>query len=184
MIYLELYFSFLQVGALGFGGGYAILPLIQQLTVTEKGWLTAAEFVDLVTISQFTPGPILLNSATFVGSKLAGPLGGALATFGIVTPSVIFTLILCLLYFKYRNLSIIQNTLNLLKPVVTALIAIAALDIILGVVFTSGGSVNIVYSLLAVAVFILWRKVKMSPLIIIFGSGFVGLGLYYAGFTF
>lgn len=86
MIYLQLFFSFLQIGAFSFGGGYAAMPLIQSQVVTLHGWLTASEFTDLITISQMTPGPIAINSATFVGTRIAGPLGALTATAGCIPP--------------------------------------------------------------------------------------------------
>ncbi len=181
MIFLELYFSFLIVGGLGFGGGYAILPLIQHLTVTEKAWLTATEFADLVTISQLTPGPIILNSATFVGTKLAGPIGGIIATMGIITPSIIITLILCKLYFRYRDLSIMQDTLTLLKPVVTGLICVASLGILINVIFTMSGELDFIFIVMVVVALILYRKFKVSMLPLIGGGGVLGAALYLLG---
>ncbi len=176
---LELYLSFLIVGALGFGGGYAILPLIQHLTVTEKAWLTATEFADLVTISQLTPGPIILNSATFVGTKMAGVLGGIIATAGIITPSVIIMLILCKLYFKYRDLSIVQDMLVLLKPVVTGLICVAALGILLDVVVTTAGNPDIIFIILVGIALIAYRKFKVGMVKLMLLCGAVSVGLYF-----
>ena len=80
MIYLKLFLSFLQIGLFSFGGGYAAMPLIQEQVVTQHGWLTMTEFTDLITISQMTPGPIAINAATFVGSKIAGVPGSVAAT--------------------------------------------------------------------------------------------------------
>ena len=80
MIYLQLFLSFLQIGAFSFGGGYAAMPLIQSQVVDLHGWLTMQEFTDLITISQMTPGPIAVNSATFVGIQIAGPLGALVAS--------------------------------------------------------------------------------------------------------
>ena len=87
MIYWQLFLSFLQIGMFSFGGGYAALPLIQEQVVTQHGWLSRSEFTDLITISQMTPGPIAVNSATFVGIRLAGFLGALAATFGCILPS-------------------------------------------------------------------------------------------------
>ena len=89
MIYLQLFLSFLKVGAFSFGGGYAALPLIQDEIVTNHQWLSQQEFTDLITISQMTPGPIAINSATFVGNQIAGIPGGIVATLGSVFPSII-----------------------------------------------------------------------------------------------
>ena len=86
MIYLQLFLSFLQIGAFSFGGGYAAMPLIQSQVVDHHGWLTMQEFTDLITISQMTPGPIAVNSATFVGIQIAGPLGALVATLGSCRP--------------------------------------------------------------------------------------------------
>ena len=84
MIYLKLFSSFLQIGMFSFGGGYAAMPLIQEQVVTQHGWLTMTEFTDLITISQMTPGPIAINAATFVGSKIAGVIGSVEATSGYI----------------------------------------------------------------------------------------------------
>ena len=89
MIYLQLFLSFLQIGAFSFGGGYAAMPLIQNQVVQLHPWLTQSEFTDLITISQMTPGPIAVNSATFVGTRIAGMPGALVATFGCVLPSCI-----------------------------------------------------------------------------------------------
>ena len=89
MIYLQLFFSFLKVGLFSFGGGYAAMPLIQEQIVTKHGWLNMVEFTDLISISQMTPGPIAVNSATFVGNKIAGITGALVATAGCIFPSCI-----------------------------------------------------------------------------------------------
>lgn len=109
MIYLQLFLSFLQIGLFSFGGGYAAMPLIQGQVVTLHGWLTMSEFTDLITISQMTPGPIAVNSATFVGMKIAGIPGAVVATAGCILPSCIIVTILARLYLKYRNLDLLQE---------------------------------------------------------------------------
>ena len=102
MIYLQLFWSFLQIGLFSFGGGYAAMPLIQNQVVAVHGWLTQREFTDLVTISQMTPGPIAINSATFVGSKIAGTGGSLAATIGCILPSCIIVSLLAYMYMNYR----------------------------------------------------------------------------------
>ena len=116
MIYLQLFLSFLQIGMFSFGGGYAAMPLIQGQVVTTHGWLTMSEFTDLITISQITPGPIAVNSATFVGLKIAGIPGAVVATVGCILPSCIIVTILARLYLKYRNLDLLQGVLKSLRP--------------------------------------------------------------------
>ena len=112
MIYWQLFLSFLQIGMFSFGGGYAALPLIQEQVVTQHGWLSRSEFTDLITISQMTPGPIAVNSATFVGIRLAGFLGALAATFGCILPSCILVTVLSYLYLKYRKMSMLQGVLE------------------------------------------------------------------------
>ena len=106
MIYIQLFFSFLQVGLFSFGGGYAAMPLIQGQVVTMHQWLSMSEFTDLITISQMTPGPIAVNSATFVGIKVAGLPGAIAATAGCILPSCILVTVIAKLYLKYRNMEL------------------------------------------------------------------------------
>ena len=105
MILLQLFWSFLQIGLFSFGGGYAAMPLIQAQIVTQHGWLGMAEFTDLVTISQMTPGPIAINAATFVGLRVAGVSGALAATVGCMLPSCVLVTLLARLYLRYRKLS-------------------------------------------------------------------------------
>lgn len=123
MIYVQLFWSFIQIGLFSFGGGYAAMPLIQGQVVTAHGWLSMAEFTDLITISQMTPGPIAVNSATFVGLKIAGVPGAIAATLGCILPSCIIVTILAKLYLKYRKLDMLQGILHSLRPAVVAMIA-------------------------------------------------------------
>lgn len=138
MIYLRLFWAFLQIGAFSFGGGYAAMPLIQAQVIDKYGWLTIPDFTDLVTISQMTPGPIAVNSATFVGNQVAGIPGALVATFGCILPSCIFVTTLAWLYTKYRNLTILQGTLEALRPAVVAMIATAGITILLPAFFANG----------------------------------------------
>ena len=112
MIYLELFWSFFQVGLFCVGGGYASMPLIQAQVIDIHAWLSMSEFIDIFTISQMTPGPIGINAATFVGMKVAGFLGAIVATLGFVTPSFILGIILAKLFFKYGNIGVIKGILN------------------------------------------------------------------------
>lgn len=131
MIYWELFWSFVQVGAFCVGGGYASMPLIQEQVIQIHGWLTLQEFIDIFTISQMTPGPIGINAATFVGTKIAGVPGAIAATAGFVFPSIIIVLILAKLFFKYGDIGPIRGILNGLRPAVVALICSAGVGFIL-----------------------------------------------------
>lgn len=130
MIYLQLFLSFLQIGAFSFGGGYAAMPLIQSQVVDLHGWLTMKEFTDLVTIAEMTPGPIALNAATFVGTRIAGTGGALLATFGCILPSCILVPLLAYVYERNRRGALMQGTLAGLRTAVVALIASAALSML------------------------------------------------------
>lgn len=112
MILLEIFWSFFQIGLFSIGGGYAALPLIETQVLEAHNWLTMAEFADLLTISQMTPGPIALNASTFVGTRVAGLPGAIIATIGCITPSCIIVLTLSYFYFKYKNLSAIQGIMK------------------------------------------------------------------------
>ena len=109
MIYLQLFFSFLQIGMFSFGGGYAAMPLIREQVVSRHGWLDMGEFTNLITISQMTPGPIAINSATFVGTKIAGIPGAVVSTFGCILPSCILVTLLAWLYLKYQKMDLLQS---------------------------------------------------------------------------
>lgn len=130
MIYWELFWSFVQVGAFCVGGGYASMPLIQAQVIEHHGWLTLQEFIDIFTISQMTPGPIGINAATFVGTKVAGIPGAVAATAGFVFPSVLIVLLLTKLFFKYGNVAAVRGVLNGLRPAVVALICSAGMSFI------------------------------------------------------
>ena len=131
MIYWELFWSFVQVGAFCVGGGYASMPLIQEQVIERHGWLTLQQFIDIFTISQMTPGPIGINAATFVGTKVAGLPGAIAATAGFVFPSIIIVLILAKLFFKYGDIGPIRGILNGLRPAVVALICSAGVGFVL-----------------------------------------------------
>lgn len=117
------------------GGGYAALPLIQSQVVSQYQWLTMNEFTDLITIAEMTPGPIAVNSATFVGIRIAGLPGALIATFGCILPSCFIVSFLAFVYYRYKKVSAMQSVLGSLRPAVVALIAAAGLSILQLVAF-------------------------------------------------
>ena len=133
MLYLSLFLSFFKIGLFGFGGGLAILSLIQ-MEVEHYGWMSQQEFVDIVAVSQVTPGPIGINCATYVGYTVGGFWGSVLATFAIVLPSLIIMLTICKLYFwlnkRFQGNPYFEQTLRMLRFTVIGLIASAALMLI------------------------------------------------------
>ena len=180
MIYLELFLSFLQIGAFSFGGGYAAMPLIQDQIVTKHGWLDMAEFTDLITISQMTPGPIAINSATFVGIKIAGVTGALVATIGSILPSCIIVTLLARLYLRYRNLELLQRVLMTLRPAVVAMIASAGISILITAFWGSDGIISLPDTdLIRVGIFIicflLLRRTKLSPIAVMVLGGVLKL---------
>lgn len=183
MIYLQLFWSFFQIGLFSIGGGYAAMPLIQKQVVDLNHWLSMGEFVDIITISQMTPGPIAINSATFVGIRIGGIAGALVATLGCVMPSCIIVLTIAYFYYKYRQLSMIQGVLSGLRPAVVSLIASAGVSILLltfwdgGVISLSGFDVSAL-CLFAVGLFVL-RKWKPNPILVMALSGVAGFLLYY-----
>ena len=181
MIYLQLFLSFLQIGAFSFGGGYAAMPLIQNQVVQLHPWLSQSEFTDLITISQMTPGPIAVNSATFVGTRIAGVPGALAATIGCVLPSCILVTILAKIYLKYRSLSLLQAILKSLRPAVIAMVAAAGVSILVTAFW--GNDISSLHldailsstNIRAVGIFllslILLARFKMDPIHVMLLSG-------------
>lgn len=177
MIYLDLFLSFLKVGLFSIGGGYAAMPLIQSQAIDTYGWLSLNEFTDLVSIAEMTPGPIAVNAATFIGTRMAGLPGALIATFGVILPSLFIVSLLFLIYKKFGKLPAIQTALTYLRPAVTALIASAGLTILLNVLNVSKGMAvnefNFAAAAIFVIAFIILRKIKPSPIIVMLCSGAV-----------
>jgi len=182
MIYIKLFLAFLKVGLLSIGGGYAALPLIQEAVVDSNQWLTLSEFADVVTISQMTPGPISINSATFVGMRTAGFWGAVVATLGCVFPSFILVIILAIIYRKYKKLDLVQGVLDGLRPSSVGLIASAGLSMVILTLFNgdhiqiNSGGINLLPLLIISAGVLILRKAKISPTILILITG-VAAGL-------
>lgn len=183
MLFVELFIVYFQIGLFAFGGGYAAMPLIQNLVVEGKGWLSMAEYADLTTIAEMTPGPIAVNSATFVGQKMAGLPGAIVCTLGCILPSLIIVLALAYFYTKYRDLKTVKTVLGELRPAVVAMIAGAGLTILLLALFGTSSLSEISSlryieaALFAVSLFLL-RKFKTNPILIIFGTAVIGTALY------
>lgn len=172
-----LFKAFLQVGLFSVGGGYAAIPLIQDQIVNTYGLLSMAEFTDLITIAEMTPGPISINSATFVGQRVAGTWGALVCTFAIILPSIIICLTLAYIYYRYKQFKGIKTVLGAMRPAVVALIANAGISILLLAILPTGlkGGISLLETSLFVGSFYLLRKYKTNPILIILGSGCVGL---------
>lgn len=184
MIYLELFWSFFQIGLFSIGGGYAAMPLIQEQVVDIHPWLTMTQFADIITIAEMTPGPIAINSATFVGIQIAGLPGALVATLGCVVPSCIIVMTLAYVYYRFRGLRMVQGVLAGLRPAVIAMIASAGLSLFSLAVYGQRSFPENLLSLDVVAVVIfglaclLQWKGKRSPIQVMLLSGLLGVVLY------
>lgn len=183
-IIITLFISFLQIGTFSIGGGYAIIPLIQEQVVNYYNWLTLQEYTDIITISQMTPGPLVVNTASFVGIRIAGILGAIVATLGSILSGFIISILLYNFFKKHRDIDSISNILKGLRSSSVGLIASAASTIIL-IAFLGTSSLDIKsisINITAVTVFIislfLLRKYKLNPMMILALTGVAGLFLY------
>lgn len=172
---VKLFISFLKIGLFSFGGGYAALPIIQQEVVTQNGWLGVSEFNDLITISQMTPGPIAINSATFVGQRVAGFPGSIAATIGCILPSAIIVGALSYFYKKYKDLDLMTEVLKFLRPAIVVMILIAGLDILKTALFDVNfiSIANLDFKMLGlfIGAFIIMNKKNYDPIKVMVASG-------------
>lgn len=176
MILLQLFWSFLQIGLFSFGGGYAAMPLIQAQVVIKHGWLTMEEFTNLITIAEMTPGPIAVNSATFVGTKIAGIPGALVATMGCILPACVIVTLIASLYLKYRNLSLMQGILGSLRPAVVAMIASAGISILITAFWGSSTAIALPgtnWDLIVIFIIciLLLQRYKMNPILVMVLAG-------------
>ena len=191
MIYLYLFITFFEIGLFGFGGGYGMLSLIQHETVETHHWLSTAEFTDIVAISQMTPGPIGINSATYCGyaavhnagfNGAMAVLGSVTATFALVLPSLILMILISKLFMKYMDTPVVQNIFTALRPVVVGLLAAATLLLMNDENFSTP-KVNPwqfwISVGLFVATFVGTKWVKINPIKMICFAAFAGLILLY-----
>lgn len=192
MILWQLFISYLKIGFFGFGGGYAMLSLIQNEVVVQHEWLTNAQFSDIVAISQFTPGPIAINSATYVGytvgiqggGTLMGILGSVIATFAVCLPSLTLMILVARFFLKLKGNRWVEGMMRGMRPVVIGMIAAAALLLIwphTGGEEVGEGERNFVdmwsWVLFGGVLVGSWRK--MNPIHLILGAGVAGIVIYY-----
>ena len=179
MIYLQLFWAYLKIGIFGFGGGYAMLSMIQFEVVDHYGWMTVEEFADMVALSQMTPGPVSINIATFTGYSVAGVWGSLLATFSLVLPSLILLMIVLRFLFINKENFIIKSTLSSMKPVIAALIFVAALQMMNPQNFVDFGlHRNNISVIICALTFVGVFFAKINPILLILASGLVGYLIY------
>lgn len=174
MIYFRLFVTFFKIGLFSFGGGYAMLPLIQTEVVDVNHWISVSEFTDIVAISQVTPGPVAVNSATYIGYTVSNSiLGSFFATIGVTLPSIIIMLIICNFFFKFKNNKYVENAFVGLRPVVVGLVLSAMLLLINKETFIDYKSIIF----FALSFFATW-KLKMNPILITILVGIAGYIVY------
>lgn len=190
LLYLKIFWTFFKIGLFGFGGGYAMISMIQAEVVSNHGWMTNGEFTDIVAISQSTPGPIGINSATYVGytsvvnagySSLWGALGSLIATFAVVLPSLILMLAISRFFMKYKNHPAVEHTFMGLRPAVVGLLAAAALLLMNAENFSAPGENPWQFFIsvgLFLFVFIGQMVYKMNPVLLLGLCGITGLLLF------
>ena len=177
----QIFAAFFKIGAFTFGGGLAMIPLIQKEAVENHGWVTDDDILEIVAIAESTPGPIAINAATFVGTRIAGLPGAVMATLGCILPSCLIVSLLSWLYRKYRSLALMQSALAALRPVVVDLIAGAGLSLLKTALFTGTpalATLNWPQAVLFLAAFFLLRWKKPSPILTMFGCGLLYLLLH------
>ncbi len=180
MIFLELFLTFFKIGALTFGGGYAMIPLIEA-EVISHGWLELSELIDFIAVSESTPGPFAINIATFIGSHQAGILGSVCATLGVVAPSFVIILIVANFYERFKKSKAVSGCMSGLRPAVVGMIASAVLSVAAEVFMPLGFDVTIFASselyislgIFAVSVFLAFKK--LHPIFIVCFSAAAGI---------
>ena len=178
MILLQLFLSYLKIGFFGFGGGYAMLSLIQDEIVVRQGWLTSAEFADIIAVSQITPGPIAINSATYIGYTVAGFWGSLIATFAVCLPAMTIMILFTRFFIKLHNNRYLAGAVAGMKPVAIGMIVSAGLMLI----FANGeGEKNFIdaWSWVFFGGCLLGSHLKINPILMIIASAACGIVKYY-----
>ena len=190
MIFLELFFTFLKIGLVSFGGGYGMIPLIRE-EVLINAWLTEESFLDLVAVAESTPGPIAVNMATFIGSSQGGIFGAFVATLGVVLPSFVIILLIASLAKSFLKRPAVQAALSGIRPAVVGLVLATGVTMLLGELFSLSSfhdAVSFDYRAIGIFVILLLARLilprvgikKVSPIVMIVASAFLGLLFYGA----
>lgn len=186
MILLELFWTFFKIGAFTFGGGYAMLPLIEE-EVVSKGWMQLEQLVNFIAVSESTPGPFAVNISTYIGSQMGGFLGALCATFGVILPSFIIILIIAKFFASFSKNKYVIGCMNGLKPAVIGMIGAAIVSVGKSVFFISGvnwesiKSFGTASSLLIFGIMLFLDVKKIHPVVIILFSAVFGIISGYIG---
>ena len=187
LLFLQLFYTFFKIGLFGFGGGYAMISMIQGEVVTRYQWLTTSEFTDIIALSQMTPGPIGINSATYVGytaivnagySHAIGVIGSVIATVSVVLPSFILMIFISRFFLKYQKHPAVESVFRGLRPGVVGLSVCAALVLMNGENFGNNSYQVIISSVLFAGTFIASYRYKINPILLIIIAGVIGYLCY------
>ena len=191
MIYFELFYTFFLIGLFTFGGGYAMIPMIED-QIVGKGWMTDAQLSDFIAISETTPGPFAINISTFVGSQTGGIFGAICSTIGVILPSFIIILLVAIILSKFLKNRFVKGALNGVKPVIVALIAVTAVTFFIKAMLFSGNAIRSVpmyfdraaFTLLFVLasfaiIYRINKKKSVNPISLLLLSAFFGIVLFY-----
>ena len=168
-IFLELFMSFMRIGGFTFGGGYAMLPLIQKEIVERRGWASEEEVLDYFTIGQITPGVIAVNTATFIGYKKAGVLGGVVATLGVIFPSIVIISIIAAVLTNFAELPVVIHAFNGIRACVCVLILTAVYNM------AKKSVIDVFTALIFIATAVLTVLKVTSPVVLVIVAGVVGV---------
>ena len=186
MVYLELFFTFFKIGAFTFGGGYAMLPLIQE-EVINHGWLSMTDLINFIAVSESTPGPFAVNISTYVGAETGGIFGAICATFGVVIPSFIIILLVARCYKAFRESAIVNGLMSGLKPAVVGLIGAAVISVGKNAFLPNGLNQQVIvsgsflFSLMILIIMLIAEYKKCHPIFIILASAILGVLGGYIG---
>ena len=185
MLLLRVFAAFVRVGAIAFGGAYAAIPLVEQEVVMNEGFMTYAEFTDLLALDEITPGPILINSATFVGMKVAGLPGAVAATLGCILVPCAVAIALLFLFRRYKDTKLVQSIVLTLKCMALALIVSTMVKLAANAVMPEGASPSVAHGVYSAAVicvaFYLMHWKKLSPLPVMLGCGALNVAVSLLG---
>ena len=180
MIYLKLFLIFFKIGAFTFGGGYAMLPLIQQ-EVLSQGWMDLEQLVNFVAVSESTPGPLAVNLSTYIGAETGGLLGSFCATVGVVLPSFVIILLVAKFYQAFQTNALVKGCMNGLRPTVVGMIGASLLSVGASAFPAAGGVMQWVLAAVLLAAILAAHWKKVHPILLIVGSAVVGIAAGYAG---
>lgn len=169
---IEIFLTFLKIGAFTFGGGYAMVPFFQSEIVGSKGWMSSPEFIDFLAISQMTPGPVAINAPTYAGYKIAGLWGSAAGTLGVVVVSVILSGIIAKYFFKFKDNKLIKSILKGIKPAVIVLIGYTAISV------GKEAIIDIKSILIGIVFFGALLKYNLNPILGMVISGILGAVIF------